>query len=145
MTGFRRSLLQHRLLAVWLVAAALAMKLLVPAGYMPMVSAGSITLELCSGYEPQKMAKAMAMPGMAGDMAMPDMAGKHGHKDGHGKVEMPCAFGGLAMPGLAGADPILFIVAIAFIMALGLLVTPMPPLGRTTHLRPPLRGPPTAF
>ena len=135
MTGFRRSILQHRLLAVWLVAAALAMKLLVPGGYMPMVSAGSITLELCSGYEPQKMAMAMAMPGMAGE---------HGHEDGHGKVEMPCAFGGLAMAGLAGADPILLIVAIAFIMALGFLVTPKPPLGRTNHLRPPSQGPPTA-
>ena len=133
MTGFRRSILLHRQLAVWLVAAALAMKLLVPAGYMPMVSAGSITLELCSGYEPQTMA-----------MAMPGMPGKYGHEDGHGKAEMPCAFGGLAMPGLAGADPILFIVAIAFIMALGFLVTPLPSPGRTTRLRPPSQGPPTA-
>ena len=133
MTGFRRSILQRRLLAVWLMAAALAMKLLVPAGYMPMVSTGSITLELCSGYEPEKMA-----------MVMPGMAGKHGHEHGQGKMEMPCAFGGLAMPGLAGADPILLIVAISFIMALGFLVTPRPPLGRANHLRPPSQGPPTA-
>jgi hypothetical protein len=133
MTGFRRSILQRRLLAAWLVAAALAMKLLVPAGYMPMVSSGSITLELCSGYEPPKMA-----------MAMPGMAGKQEHEDKQGKMEMPCPFAGLAMPGLVGADPILLIAAISLIMALGFLVTRRPPLRRITHLRPPLRGPPNA-
>jgi hypothetical protein len=133
MTRFRRSLLQHRLLAAWLVAAALAMKLLVPAGYMPMLSSGSITLELCSGYEPPKMA-----------MAMPGMPGKQGHEDKQGKMDMPCPFAGLTMPGLVGADAILLIAAISFIMALGFPATPLPPLRRITHLRPPLRGPPTA-
>lgn len=133
MTGFRRSIMQHRALAVWLVAAALAMKLLVPAGFMPVASAGSITFELCTGYGPQKMT-----------MAMPGMAGKQGQQEGQGKMEMPCPFAGLSMPGVTGADPLLLIAAIAFVLALGLLITPRPLFGRMVYLRPPLRGPPTA-
>ena len=51
----------------------------------------------------------------------------------------------LAMPGLPGADPILLIVALAFIIATGFLATPALLLRRERHAWPPLRGPPPAF
>ena len=130
-TSFRHLLLRHRMLAAWLIAIALLMKLLVPEGFMPMVSGGTITMELCSGYQPQKMA--MAMPGMA------DHAGKKGQS---GKAEMPCAFSGLSAPSLTTADPILIAIMIAFVLALGVFVAPLPPIADPLRLRPPLRAPP---
>lgn len=132
MTALRHHLLRHRLLAAWLIAAALLMKVLVPAGYMASVSAGSITIELCSGYGPQKMA--VPMPGMTHH---PDQKGEHG------KAEMPCAFSGLSAPSLAGADPLLLAVAIAFVIVTVFRIAVRPALPNAPfYLRPPLRGPP---
>jgi hypothetical protein len=132
MASFRRQLMQHRLLALWLLAAALAMKLLIPAGFMPVFSAGTITIELCGGHGSQTVTLATA-----------DTAGHHGDRDsGPGKSEVPCAFAGLSVPSLAGADPILLVLAIAFIMGLGYLPRLPFALGETAHLRPPTRGPP---
>lgn len=131
MTSLRLLLLRHRTIAAWLVASALLMKVLVPAGFMPVVSAGSITIELCSGYGPQKIT--IAMPGMNHQQHKPDHQGK----------EMPCAFSGLSAPSLAAADPLLLAVAIAFIIATVFRVA-TPSAARTpAFLRPPLRGPPT--
>lgn len=108
------------------------MKLLVPTGYMASVAAGSITIELCSGYGPQTMT--MAMPGMA-----------H-HSDQHGesgKAEAPCAFAGLAAPSLAGADPLVLAVAIAFIvLTVFRIAARIAVSGVPSYLRPPLRAPP---
>ena len=135
MNAWRRFLLDHRRLAAGLVLLALAMKLLVPTGYMIGSAGGSITVELCSGTTRQTVT--MAMPGMAhhGGDKMPE----------HGKAEMPCAFAGLVAPALGGADPLLLAVAIAFIVA---TVFRLPAPCRATrappHLRPPLRGPPLA-
>ncbi|MEG3164390.1 hypothetical protein U1701_07270 [Sphingomonas sp. PB2P19] len=132
MAALRHHLLRHRLLAAWFVAAALLMKMLVPTGYMASVSAGSITIELCSGYGPQK--PVVAMPGMTHH---PDDEGQHGR-------EMPpCAFAGLSAPSLAGADPLLLAVAIAFVLATIFRIVVRPALpGAPPYLRPPLRGPP---
>ena len=132
MAALRHHLLRHRLLAAWLVAAALLMKVLVPAGYMASVSAGSITIELCSGYGPQKMV--VEMPGMTHH---PDQKGEHS------KAEMPCAFSGLSAPSLAGADPLLLAVAIAFVILTVFRIAARPALpGAPSYLWPPLRGPP---
>ena len=131
MTGLRRYLLRHRALAACLVALALLMKVLVPTGYMLGTSAGSITVEVCSGYGPMKMT-----------MPMPGMAHHQGDKGDHGKAEQPCAFSGLSAPSLAAADPILLALAIAFIIATAFLA-PIPVLVRAwAFLRPPTTGPP---
>ena len=106
MTGLRQHLLRHRALAAWLVALALLMKVLVPTGYMLGTSAGTITVELCSGYGPMKMT-----------MPTPGMAHHGGDKSNHGKAEQPCAFSGLSAPSLAAADPILLVLSLAFIIA----------------------------
>src|SRR3546814_5427229 len=87
--------LRHRWLAVWLAGAALMMKVLVPAGFMPTVSSGAILVQLCSG---QGLQTAM--------LEIPGQSGDHDPAD-HKQAEMPCAFSGLSSPALAAADPVL--------------------------------------
>lgn len=106
------------------------MKLLVPAGFMPVASAGGITIEICNGSTPAQMT--IIIPGMAHRQGQPEQAGK----------EMPCAFAGLSAPSLAAADPLLLAIAIAFVIAVALRVTVPEPASTPAYLRPPLRGPP---
>ncbi len=109
------------------------MKLLVPAGFMPGTSAGTIMIELCTGAGPQTIA--MALPA----------TGDHDKQGDHGKGEMPCAFAGLSAPSLAAADPILIALAIAFIVATVFRSVPVVTAPGFAHLRPPLRGPPATI
>lgn len=132
--ALRQFFRHHRLLAVWLILAALLMKMLVPTGYMASPSAGSITIELCSGFGPQKMVA--AMPGMAHHQEAPE--------GGHGKAEQPCAFAGLSVPSLAATDPVILALAIAFIVAMAFRAVAARFVMAPAFLRPPLRGPPTA-
>jgi len=116
------------------LACALAMKILVPAGFMPVVSEGRVTIEICGGIVPvQKvMAPMMTMPGMA----------HHSGKSDHQEREIPCAFSGLTAPSLAAVDPVLLAIAIAFIVGLVFGVRTAVPIAAQAYLRPPLRGPP---
>jgi hypothetical protein len=118
--------------AAFLVAAALLLRVLVPAGFMPNISHGKVEISLCTGYGPAKVMA--AMPGMGGKSDRPQ------HRGG----EMPCAFAGLAMPGLAGADPIQLAAAIAIITATSLFLVALLVARHEPRLRPPLRGPPLA-
>jgi hypothetical protein len=126
--------MDHRALAAWVLACALAMKILVPAGFMPVVSATGVSIEICGGTAPAQvaMATAMAMPGMA----------HHSDKSDHQGRDMPCAFSGLTAPSLAAADPVLLALAIAFIVRLVFRVRTAAPIVAHAYLRPPLRGPP---
>jgi len=128
----RRLCRTHAQFAALIVALALVVRVLVPAGFMPVVANGTITVSICTGYGPMRMD--MKAPGqMADDMGQ-------GHK-----VQQPCAFSDLAMPGLPGADPILLAVALAFIIAVGFIAAPALLLRRGRHAWPPLRGPPLPF
>lgn len=109
------------------------MKLLVPAGYMLHRSGGTMAIVPCSGTGPMPMPAMAAMPGM-----------KHGGGADHGKAERPCPFAALAAPALAGADPVLLALAIAFITACGVIAVRPPAIRPRAFLRPPLRGPPGA-
>jgi hypothetical protein len=132
MAALRPLVLKHPALAAALLALALAMKLLVPAGFMLDASGGTIRLELCSGTGP-----------MSAMVAMPGMAHHSGHDDGqHHKADAPCPYASLTAPGLAGADPLLLALAIGFIVALGVWRSAPTPLPVAPRLRPPLRGPP---
>ena len=154
MTSFRHHLLRHRVLAAWLVAAALLMKAIVPAGYMASVSDGSLRIELCSGFGPQKPAAETSgtahMPGMdmtgmshgAGVSDDTDRAHHGGGEEGHGQPESPCAFAGLSAPSLAGADPPLLATALAFILAVAFHAVRPQLFAAPAFLRPPSRGPP---
>lgn len=129
---FRRLVLNNPALAGFVLALALVMKLLMPAGFMPTVDNGHIVISICSGTGPMKVV--MTIPGM-----------EHGEGEDsghHNKAEQPCAFTGLSLSSLAAADVVLLTAAIMFILALGM--RPVAPLvtAATPYLRPPLRGPP---
>lgn len=130
---FRRLVLTNRKFVGLLLALVLAMKLLMPAGFMPTVADGHIVITICSSSGPMKMV--MAIPGM-----------DHGTSDGEehrDSAATPCAFSGLSAPLLAAADPVLLATAILFVMVLGLRNATPPVITASPHLRPPLRAPPT--
>jgi hypothetical protein len=118
----------HRIVAAWMIALALVVKILVPAGYMIGADAGTITVVLCSGSGQAQM----VMPISGSD-----------RQDHQGKA-MPCAFSGLSAPSVAGADPLVLAVAIAFIIETALRVVAAQQVEAPLHLRPHLRGPPAA-
>lgn len=132
MTLRRLALACPRLTAL-LIALALAAKLLVPTGFMPMVSAQGVTLVICNGAAPQKQ----------------HVSGGHGSHHGQHDEEAPpaksdpqCAFSGLSAPAIAAIDPLLLAIAIFFIRATSFQATRVSLRSRALHLRPPLRGPP---
>ncbi|RDE06419.1 hypothetical protein DVW87_01475 [Sphingomonas aracearum] len=121
-----------------LLLAALAMRVVVPAGFMPVFDGGRVTLALCDGFGPVAPAAPAA--------AMPDMAHGHGpvHEHPTDGATSPCAFADLALPALGAADPIVLLAALAFVAVLALLQAPLPLPALARRLRPPLRGPPAA-
>ncbi len=116
--------------------AALALRLLIPTGYMVSIDRGRIVMTLCSGLVEQRPTAAMNMSGM--DHAMPH----EGKSKGHGKTEMPCAFAGLSTKTLGGVDPILLVLALALVATMALRTAPRDVIPAAPYLRPPLRGPP---
>ncbi|MBW6533151.1 hypothetical protein KZ820_20600 [Sphingomonas sp. RRHST34] len=135
MRALRRLVLAHSHMAALIYVAVLALRILIPTGYMVSSDHGRVTITLCSGVVEQP-SMAMDMAGM--DHAMPD----HGKSKEHGKAEMPCAFSGLSTPVFGGADPVLLVVALALVAAMALRATPRTIVASAPYLRPPLRGPP---
>lgn len=136
-----RHLLAQRRFAALLCAATLLLKLLVPAGMMLATDHGRIALTICSGVAP--VSTAMAMHGMGARMGDHGKAGDHGKSGEHGKMELPCAFAGLSAAMTGAVDPIQLAALIVFILAVGLAGVLVPAPFSATHLRPPLRGPPS--
>ncbi|MCU6454736.1 hypothetical protein LPN01_11675 [Sphingomonas sp. A2-49] len=135
MTSLRRHLLDRRALALGLALLVLAVKLLVPAGFMVGVVDGRAVLQICSGTGP---VVAMRMAGGHGGHA----AATHGHERGdEAQAETPCPFAALtqsvAVPidAAAVAAPVL-----AAMTAIPMAMAAAWPSAR--HLRPPPRGPP---
>jgi hypothetical protein len=126
----RRHLTAHRRWAGLILAFALLMKLLVPAGYMVERDGGHVVITICSGTAPRTMTM--------------DMGGKHHEGKGErgAAAEMPCAFAGLAAPFLGPVDPLQLALLIAFVLALCVARIALPAPAPPVHLRPPLRGPP---
>lgn len=161
----RRLIHGHVRLASLLVALALCVKLLVPTGFMPVMTAGAITILSCpdAGPVPSVAPKAtmagMAMSGAGhgneGDHSVgADRASAHpgGHGSGHdersgesAQAGMPCAFAGLAAPSLAAVDPVVLAIAVAGMLATVFRLPARGPARAPAHLRPPLRGPPARF
>lgn len=126
-----RHLLAQRHITLLVCAAALLLKLLVPAGYMIDSDGGHMGIIMCSGTGPM-----MDMPAMHGD------GSDHRKSKDHGKAEMPCAFSSLSAAALSAIDPIQLGALIAFMMALGSVGPLLPAPLHCRRLRPPLRGPP---
>lgn len=113
--------------AVALLVAALAMKALVPAGYMP--AAGTLlSIRVCSIDPAGRTVRNVPVP--AREPTAP------------AKPADPCAFASLSLAAAAGAPPPLLAAALVFLFLAALRpaspALPASPL----RLRPPLRGPP---
>lgn len=125
MTSLRRLLANSPRLALWLVAAVLAVRLLVPAGYM---------------VSPTRPLALVACPGVT-PVAHHGHAGAPAH---HQAPDQPCAFAALAAP--------LAVAAATVLASMTLLVAATPaPRPRAVaaprappRWRPPLRAPPLA-
>ncbi len=105
------------MLALAVLACALALRLFVPQGWMPVSDAHGFRLTLCSGMGPMEMASGDAMAAMPG-MAHPEKGDHGGGLAGH-----PCGFGEI---GLALADP----------LTPPTLLPPAPPAGAAPVARP---------
>jgi hypothetical protein len=126
---FRGLILLHRWWAAALIALALAMKLAVPAGFMPVERAGTIVVMVCTGMGQQQV-----------EIDVPGMPVK---EDGATRAAgQPCAFAGLGLDMLPGVDAVLLAGALAFILALGFAGVAVVRVERVRQLWPPLRGPP---
>lgn len=110
-----------------LVALALCMKALIPAGYMLGGESRTITVQICADSLGHQITKQIGVGSM---------------DHGKSKADTPCAFTALTHGALGGADPIQLALALLFILTLGF--APLLPAApqRAHYLRPPLRGPP---
>ena len=131
MTRLRTFSRQCPLLAAWLVALALLMKVLVPAGFMASLNADGIIVQLCTANGVQTMVLTADGQIKSPDAPQSDSA-----------MDSPCVFSGHGAPLLSGADPVLLAVALAFIMLAGLRPAKIAPLSQPFYLRPPAIGPP---
>jgi len=137
MTWLRALLRDRARLTLALLALALAVKAVVPAGFM--LSAGGdrfLTVTICSDASGSPKEMQIAIPGKkraGGDHS--DAAAKATH----------CAFSGLGHSAIGGADPLQLAGALAFILLLGIAALPSLPLRDILFLRPQLRGPPASI
>ncbi len=115
-----------------MIALALCMKIIIPAGMMVNTSSKHITVQVCTGMGITERTLVIPMERTPDD----------GHKNSKSN-DVPCAYSALSMAGTHDDPANLFAAALAFIFALGFAAC-LPSWQRITrHLRPPLRGPPT--
>ena len=127
MRSIRAFVYAHRRLTVLLLAAALLLRIVVPAGFMPVLDQSRMVVGVCNGMGASKMV--IEIPGLE-------------HKTPSNEAQKSCAFSDLSLPSLAGTDPILAAALALFILALGLSFSLQLPPAAPVRLRPPLRGPP---
>jgi hypothetical protein len=135
MTSLRALGHRYAQLTLMLVVLALAVRALVPAGYM-ISSTGErfLTVTICADASgtPKQMR-----------IAIPDKGGTGSDHSEAADKSQPCAFPGLGHAALGGTDPILLAAALAFILLVGFAPLRAPPARNVSFLRPPLRGPPS--
>lgn len=131
MGAWRVFLKEHRRLALWLIAMALAMKALVPQGYMLADTGGkTLTVAICDGSGPATMTIDVPMN--------PD----HAKAPDGAKQDGGCAYSSLGHAMAGGTDPVLLLAAIAFLLALGFAPAAQPMIRRRAFAQPPAQGPP---
>jgi hypothetical protein len=118
--------------SVGLAAAllALCLRLIVPVGWMPVASVGSVTFTLCSGSGARQLP-----PELRGTPVAPD--------DGAAQ-DGGCAFVGMGAPALPDTPPALALLLFGLVLSLGFGWPSGSHRQIATWLRPPLRGPPLA-
>ncbi|WP_395329401.1 DUF2946 family protein [Novosphingobium sp. BL-8H] len=118
-------------LAALLLALALCLKAVVPAGYMPTTQGSTLTVELCSG----------STPGGKVTIALPTRDG-HANENASKTMDHPCAFSSHAAAAIDTVLPALLAIALAFVFVAAILREPLALRAIRAQIRPPLRGPP---
>jgi len=125
---------KHARLSLGLLVLALAIKALLPAGFMVSTSDERfLTVTICADASGTTKQMQIALQGKD------DIGGDHSELADKGQ---PCAFSGLSYAALGRVDPALLVAAIAFILLARHEPLRPPVLGDIAFLRPPLRGPP---
>lgn len=136
MTLLRALIRDHARLMLVLLAFVLAVKAVVPAGFMLSADGDRfLTVTICSDASGTPKQMQIAISGKK------DAGGDH--SDAAAKVTH-CAFSGLGHSALGAADPLLLAAALAFILLIGIAPLPALPLRDLPFLRPHLRGPPVS-
>lgn len=134
MTALRIFIRAHRSLACLVLVLALAMKALVPAGYMVASGTRMMSIQICADSVGQRLTKQIVVADTGAnhttDTAKSDMA------------KQACPYGGHSAPVLDVTDPWLLATALAFILALGIAPVAIPRPRRASFLLPPACGPP---
>ncbi|QGN54319.1 DUF2946 family protein [Novosphingobium sp. Gsoil 351] len=134
MKALRRTLHGHARLTAALIALALILRAIVPAGYMVSADALTLTIEICADTSGQHLTRQIVVPrNDAPDQPKHDSA----------KGTAGCPFASLWAAGLdSTTPPALAVLALACILILGLAPRRPPVARRQPFLRPPLRAPP---
>ena len=124
---------QQRSWIIVILAMALFVRAVIPAGYMVAPSSLKLTVQVCAdGASGQTSV----------EIEVPLSEGGQRDKKNHGQTSGPCAFSALSMASMAEDHSPLLIEALATIVAT-IITNGAPHLQhQTRHLRPPLRGPP---
>ncbi|MFM6831647.1 MAG: DUF2946 domain-containing protein [Novosphingobium sp.] len=132
MGALRHFLLARRWVALAVIVIALAIKALVPAGFMLETRGHVLTVAVCADASGGHAAtRQIAVPGK------PDANAAAQAKSGEG-----CAFSALSFAALSGANPELLALALAFILLLGIRAATVLRVAPARRIRPPLRAPP---
>ena len=130
MQGFRNLFRRHRSVALVIIVVALAMKVIVPAGFMPAAQGNVLTIVMCDGSGQAIADKiVVSVPG----------------KPEAGKVikhEGTCPWGGQSHDALGAVDAVLAAILLLWILSQAFRPVSSAALGSAAYLRPPLRGPP---
>lgn len=130
MEAMRILIRDKRWLAITLIVLALALRAMVPQGYMPVAHGRVLTVQICADATGIPHQRQIIVPGRPAAPA-------------DDRTDHPaCAFAGHAMPMLGGADPVLLAAALVFILLVGVAPVAPAPRARAQRLRPPLRAPP---
>lgn len=131
MAPLRRLALLHPRRWLLVVLGVLAVRLLVPTGFMPVAHDGAVTIEICGSHG----GATLVLPG-TGQPADPHPDGKHAAAFDH------CPYAAAASPLLGGADPVLLARVIRHDFVAALLGAPIALPAWRAFTLPPLRGPP---
>lgn len=120
---------KHRTTAFLLIALALAMKAVVPVGFMLGTQDKVLTVLICADASGEHLTRTIAVQGSS-------------TSDSKAKAGDACPFASLSFASLGVDDAPFVALAIAFLLLLGFAPVRIPTLGSVTYIRPPLRGPP---
>lgn len=130
MRGLRHWLMARRHLVLGLVMLTLAVRALLPQGYMPVRLGQVLTIQICADASGQRYSARIPVPALPRD------------QDGATAHHPVCAFAAHGMPLLDGAAAPLLLCALLFAMVMALLPVAPARRVRAVRLLPPLRAPP---